>query len=437
MADNGIFKFIINIKIKKEKDMKGIFSKVWCYILSVLLLLPLTILPSINVRASGGTIDDFVERCYKVALDRGSDPEGFAYWKGLLTNGKMVGNTVAYGFIFSEEYTNKGKTNEEYVTDLYALFMGREPDADGYNYWLNKLSLGESRVNIFAGFANSEEFYLICKSYGISAGWYVVGYDKNQINNVNLFVERLYKICLGRIGDQGGQKNWVERLITKQITGAECARCFIQSPEYINNKLSDEDFVENLYLSMMGRASDSEGKINWVSALKNGTLTRDEVFAGFVNSQEFGNICNSYGIDKGSYTATTHNAKYTYEVVIDKEMLNLVNAYRVENGLNELSWESDAEQVAKDRIEAIAKGGVLSHDAAGGPPSGCVAENLFQGKGGWSSEKIFNGYKKSPGHDANMKNKNAKSCVIATCNVSKSIGGLSAYDSQWNIQIYY
>ena len=269
--------------------------------LALLMIFSMISFPTFKVKAAG-TVDDFVERCYLVTLGRGSDPDGFADWKGQLLNGKAVGIEIAYGFLFSPEYTKKNKSNEDYVTDLYMLFMGREPDEGGFNDWVGQLDAGKSRLEVFAGFANSQEFYNICDSYGITAGRFVSGYDRATINNVNLFVERLYKTCLGRIGDKDGQKNWVEQLIKKQITGSECARRFIFSQEYTNKGLSDEEFVENLYLAMMGRSSDAEGKTNWLNALTNGK-TRDEVFAGFVNSVEFANICATYKIDKGSYSA--------------------------------------------------------------------------------------------------------------------------------------
>lgn len=418
--------------------MKKLLLSVLYIFLVSFMVISIVLVPSFESKASGGTIDDFVERCYTVTLDRGSEPDGFSYWKGLLTDGKSVGTNVAYGFLFSQEYTNKNKSNEDYVTDLYALFMGREPDEDGYNYWVSQLYEGKSREEIFAGFANSQEFYNICSGYGITAGWYVIGYDRNQVNNVNLFVERLYKTCLGRIGDQGGQKNWVERLIAKQITGVECARCFIQSNEYVNKNLPYDEYVENLYLAMMGRGSDPAGKENWVNALRNGK-TKDEVFEGFANSEEFGNICKAYNIDKGVYKAKDVSPVYIYEVEIDKEMLDFVNDYRKECGLSVLDWNTDKEQVAKDRIKAIAEGGVLSHEAAGGPPAGYVGENLFKSNmGHYSSQIIFEGYKGSPGHDVNMRNASAKSCVIATCNVYRDRGGgFVTYAGQWNIQIYY
>ncbi|MBR5916914.1 MAG: DUF4214 domain-containing protein [Lachnospiraceae bacterium] len=289
--------------------MRKNINRILGIFLSLLLILSVVTIPSFKSKAAAGTVDDFVERCYTVTLGRGSDPEGFADWKGQLTSGKAVGVHVAYGFLFSSEYTKKNKSNSAYVRDLYTLFMGRDPDDSGYNDWMNQLDEGKSRLEVFAGFANSQEFYNICESYGITAGRWVNGYDRYQVNNVNLFVERLYKVCFERIGDRGGQKDWVEKLLNKQITGSECARSFIQSQEYENLGLSNEDYVENLYIALMGRASDAPGKADWVTKLANG-MTRDEVFAGFVNSAEFAGICNTYKIDRGSYTAKN---KGTYD----------------------------------------------------------------------------------------------------------------------------
>ena len=295
--------------IIKEKKMRKNINRILGIFLSLLMILSVITIPSFKSKAAAGTVDDFVERCYTVTLGRGSDPEGFAYWKGQLLNGQAVGVHVACGFLFSPEYTQKQKGDSAYVRDLYMLFMGRDPDDSGYNYWMNLLDEGKSREEVFAGFANSPEFYEICDSYGITAGRWFIGYDRFQVNDVNLFVERLYKVCFGRRSDIGGQEHWVGQLIKKQITGSECARSFIQSTEYENLGLSDADYVENLYIALMGRASDAGGKANWLNCLANG-MTRDEVFEGFVNSAEFDNICKQYNIDRGSYTAKN---KGTYD----------------------------------------------------------------------------------------------------------------------------
>jgi len=330
---------------KQTCKLKGILSVA----ISLLMVLSVISLPTFKVKADAGTLDDFIERCYTVTLDRNSDPEGFDYWKGRVLNGDAVGIEVAYGFLFSREYTKKGKTNTEYVKDLYTLFMGREPDDEGFNYWMNKLDEGASRLDIFAGFANSKEFYNICYGYGITAGRYVEGYDRNTNNKVNLYVERMYKICLGRLGDKDGQKNWAEKLVKGQITGSECAQRFIFSTEYTNKDLNDEVFVENLYLAMFGRHSDAEGKAKWLDALDNGN-TRDEVFEGFSNSEEFANMCKSYGINKGAYKAT-HVCPYKVGDII--KLGKYEQDGNLSNGKEDIEWQ--VLKVEKGKVYVVSK----------------------------------------------------------------------------------
>ncbi len=240
-------------------------------------------------------VEKFVIRCYKVAFEREPDEGGFNYWKGEIENGKLDGTLAVYKFVFSPEYKAQNTSNKQFITDLYTMFMGREPDEGGFAYWMDKIENGMSRANVFSGFANSKEFYNLCKDYGITAGYFNNAYDLNKLNLVNLFVERLYKVCLSRLGDQGGQNYWAEGLITGKLTGLSCATNFIKSSEYEALNLSDEEYVKNLYLAFMGREYDRGGLDYWLGILKSGK-TRDYVFRGFAYSPEFKDICNSYGI---------------------------------------------------------------------------------------------------------------------------------------------
>ena len=52
----------------------------------------------------------------------------------------------------------------------------------------------------------------------------------------------------------------------------------------------------------MGREYDEAGLNDWIGRLESGK-TREEIFNGFVGSQEFSGICNSYGITRGGGTA--------------------------------------------------------------------------------------------------------------------------------------
>ena len=61
------------------------------------------------------------------------------------------GAQVGYGFIFSQEYFNQKRTDDEFVLDLYQMFFDRTPDTDGYNNWVNKLRNGTTREEDYKG----------------------------------------------------------------------------------------------------------------------------------------------------------------------------------------------------------------------------------------------------------------------------------------------
>ena len=283
---------------RKTKLFASILSLVFAAVLVIVVNLT-----TYKVNASSG-IDDFISRCYEVALQRKPDEQGKNYWKELLKDKKRVGATMADEFILGKEYTERNKSDDEFIKDLYAMFMGREPETDGYNYWINNIKNGMNRREVFAGFANSQEFWNICNSFGIPAGYYDANCSTEQNNNINLFVDRMYNVSLGRGGEYEGQQYWVKGLMAGSLTGSECAAQFINSPEYKNLGLSDSKYVENLYYAFMGRQSDADGKRYWVNNLKNGIMTRDQVLQGFSESQEFKDICASYNIPVGQYIAT-------------------------------------------------------------------------------------------------------------------------------------
>jgi len=123
-------------------------------------------LPSITVRPNEMIIG-FAGRLYQTCLGRDFDPYGLEYWSARLANHKISGTDAAYGFFFSREFIDHDLDNGEYIKRLYRTFMDREYDQAGFDYWMNKLNSGESRLSVFYGFADSAEFGVICSNYGI------------------------------------------------------------------------------------------------------------------------------------------------------------------------------------------------------------------------------------------------------------------------------
>ena len=251
-------------------------------------------------------VEAFVAQLYKVCLSRNPDAGGLKTWTTRLKNKQETGVSAAYGFVFSNEFKAKNLCNEDYVEQLYEAFMGRKADAAGKSTWVNLLESGTTREEVFNGFALSKEFEGLCNQYGIEQGkgieipkFGTIPTDSCTIcgkeDGVTGFVTRLYQVCLNRKPDAGGLKDWRIRLCEHTSSGREVAYGFIFSQEFINKKYSNADYVEHLYEAFMGRGSDAAGKKMWVDLLNTG-WTREQVFDGFVGSQEFTGICNSYGI---------------------------------------------------------------------------------------------------------------------------------------------
>lgn len=257
----------------------------------------------LEVKAAGD-VDGFVERCYTVSLNRGSDPGGFAFWTEKLGNGELTAYSLVYNFIFSDEYVGKNKSDADFVEDLYLMFMGRQSDSEGKAFWLDKLNNKASREEVFAGFAVSPEFSKICASYNVNPGYFTPDIEINRLNNLNNFVSRMYQTTLGRCADYDGQKFWVENLANGNLTACDVAANFILGAEFQSKKISNLDYLDVLYHAFMGRNPDPEGLDNWNYKLEeNYYYTREDVFQNFLESEEFTSICALYEIKKGSYTA--------------------------------------------------------------------------------------------------------------------------------------
>lgn len=115
------------------------------------------------------------------------------------------------------------------------------------------------------------------------------------------FVARLYSMCLEREPEQDGLAYWNQVLVSRGQGGAQVGHGFVFSQEYKNKHTSDEDYIEMLYVVFMNRPSDASGKNYWLGILRQG-VSREYIFQGFAHSQEYTNICNSYGIERGTVT---------------------------------------------------------------------------------------------------------------------------------------
>ena len=109
----------------------------------------------------------FAERLYTKCLGRSAEEDGLKFWSLGLTNLEFTGSGAAREFFYSAEFNGLGLDNKELITRMYRTFMGREPEDEGFNYWIDAMNKGMTKDQLFDNFAASKEFTDICNSYGI------------------------------------------------------------------------------------------------------------------------------------------------------------------------------------------------------------------------------------------------------------------------------
>ena len=107
----------------------------------------------------------------------------------------------------------------------------------------------------------------------------------------------MYTECLGRSAESGGLKYWSEALCNHTQTAKSLLHNFFLSQEIKNKNLSNEEYVRRIYKAMMNRSPDSGGLKYWKERLDNGD-SPTAVINSFIDSSEFTQICNDYGINR-------------------------------------------------------------------------------------------------------------------------------------------
>ena len=102
-------------------------------------------------------------------------------------------------------------------------------------------------------------------------------------------VGRLYTAAFGRFPDLSGLQFWFSLIENKSIDIVAASSQFLQSREFnqlYNEDLSSVEYVEILYINVLGRGSDSGGRQFWSSIIDSGLASRSDVLLGFADSAE-------------------------------------------------------------------------------------------------------------------------------------------------------
>lgn len=219
-------------------------------------------------------------RLYSAAFGREPDALGFEIQLNALESGVSI-EELAARFIASDEFTNTygTLTDRQFIDRLYLNALNRDGDSDGINSWLVYLANGGTRADLMLIFAESAEHRAISWSTLAEGLW--VGNDNAAA------IARLYDAAYDRLPDEDGLISWTQSL-AGGTTLLAIATTFLNSSEgqEIYGGLTNAQFVDTLYQTVLNRAADSGGRAVYLEALTNGTITRAEMLVEFSESAE-------------------------------------------------------------------------------------------------------------------------------------------------------
>ena len=232
------------------------------------------------------------------ALNIGAEKLGLLYkekdvdWYGInVTNRGKLSLDFVLDSSVTKEAMSYGWTVTLYDTELKEIKKLKEVQAN-QNIKTDTVNPGIYYVKVESAYAFSGPVACI---YHVKADLAVA----DQRTDIEEFVGRMYTVALGRDAEEAGLKSWSDKLQNGIIDGAGIAQGFIASQEFTNRHLSNSTYIDTLYRTFFNREPDQGGKSNWLAQLNKG-VSRTEVLAGFVNSNEFANLCDNFHIARGT-----------------------------------------------------------------------------------------------------------------------------------------
>jgi len=221
-----------------------------------------------------------VAMLYRGLLGREADARGQAFWTERLDGGASL-RDVAEAFLQSTEGRAHTATMSDtaFVTNLYQVALGRAPESGAASFWSSQATGAAGRAGVVDGILRSPEAGTDPTS---AAARGVVSADHEMT-----WIAFNYMALLGRKPDLAGLLSW-DSAMESGMSEAVLTRSFVSSREFQDRfgALSNRDFVEQMYLNLLGRGSDMGGATLHTDALNGGTLSRGDLVHAMLSSRE-------------------------------------------------------------------------------------------------------------------------------------------------------
>lgn len=165
--------------------------------------------------------EEFLTQLYRNFLGREPDASGLLYWNGLLSDGSHTAVSVTREFLNSNEHQATYKP----IVHMYLAAFNRIPDAGGLAYWATQQRNGGSLKDIAIAMGDSDEFKNLH------------GQSSNE-----QFIKDLYRNALSREPDAPGESFW-NAVLDSGVSRALVMLSFAVSPEMMESRSAEVDYI--------------------------------------------------------------------------------------------------------------------------------------------------------------------------------------------------
>ena len=249
---------------------------------------------------------DFINQCYEQLLGRKGEATGVFEWSVKMANGTETATSLVDTFASSAEFNNRDLDNDEAVDAIMKAMYGpgATMDTTERDTLISYLDCGMSTHKIVYEIRYNgvtDDFKNLCDStYMVTCGDIELTEWRDKNADVTAFVHRGYDLILDREPDVDGLNYWCERLIKKTISGAGMVDEFISSKEFTSKTFTNREVIKIIYNVLLSRDPEEDGWNFWEKYLEKG-FTYHRMVESIANAptNEFQNLCASYGIDVG------------------------------------------------------------------------------------------------------------------------------------------
>jgi len=187
----------------------------------------------------------FVTQLYADFLRRTPDAAGLAFWTERVANDGSNVQDIVEAFMRSPEFAPRRA-----VARMYFAYLNRQPDVSGFDFWTRRIATGQSVIeDVSQDFALSPEFLAATRiEEPAGSGTFRPLTDGE-------FIVYVYSAVLNRRPDQGGFEFWLDRL-NDGLNRGTLMTLFSESPENVELSRSAVD-VTVTYFGLLQRAPET------------------------------------------------------------------------------------------------------------------------------------------------------------------------------------